>query len=368
MSARGKVLTVLAFLLGLPGCSFLLPDFGIQTPDLFLSADLDAEAQDLSDATADLDADVWDLSGVDLPYEDLGQEDAPAWNCHVGLEYLETSTYRWSFADHGMGSVRNMLSVYYELCGDSEPVQSPETTYILTPQQAVYFTMSLDCQPPCKAWLMRDGCYYYNVQGCWQADLPLIGGLLLGAGLYVMGVEQPLQEGMIMAPPFSVHVAMNPLEPPADCAEDLAVRWSAMETAAGDTRRTALAPALDWTLADRIRTSCAASSDALGGMPEYALRFIPDFGDDKVRRLRIEVQPAKGATERLYLSVNGAGCGVTGKELLCASVEDAESLEEELLVFDGQELFVYLEADSDAALLETGPSAALVLTVEDLPF
>jgi hypothetical protein len=141
-------------------------------------------------------------------------------------------------------------------------------------------------------------------------------------------------------------VALTPLEPPADCPADHLLRRSevpplATEGWVGTTLSLCLPP----DGPDRLKTDCAASRDAFGGMPELLLEFLPDLESPATTQLDLAVSP-KTPDFGFYASLGAADC--SPQDFGCGAVEAGQSgpFRYSALAFAGTPLRLRLEGDS----------------------
>jgi hypothetical protein len=310
-------LSVLLLSLALAGCGWLVPDFGLSPPDLAAIEDL-GDAGDL--AAGELGEVGETLEDFVIPPQETWTGDlpvVPSWNCPVSLETLAPLPITGSFALEAQPSSVNLLSVYYSHCSETQSNPGPETAFLLAPSVPSRLELRLDCPPPCRAYLIREGCYFQNFQGCWNQDTGVWPSPVVSPGTWVLAVEQPIPEGQLAPPPFSIHGALTPLEPPADCPPDDLLRWSQLAPLGDDTVGTSLTLCLAPDAPDRVKTACAARSDTFGGMGELLLELVPDLPADPTAWLDLTITAQEPAFT-FHASLGAADC--SPEDFGCVSV------------------------------------------------
>lgn len=256
-----------------------------------------------------------------------------AWNCHRTMEDLSDTVLTSSLLATGQQLAENdFLLVYDFLCGLESTNVSNERAFLFNVDVPSGLAVTVKCQKDCYAYLMKDGCLYSSIEGCWLGEDGMVRFAAdLLPGLYVVGVEyiysdiRPLEESAT----FDIHVALNDSEGQLDCAtasvsNDSAAQSDCTELVQAGSKLLSADGVLDWGDGDDFFLGCSqfgVQADDIGGMPDTAHAYVADFEGTGPRTVDVSVsfggaQPEAGLD--YILAITTSPCGAAGAVIDCA--------------------------------------------------
>ena len=186
---------------------------------------------------------VWDIVWQDFPNPPDGSPPIDAgggegeWECEIGglarphgIFGAEIMTH--SFFRRTEVLDPHLITVSHTSCGiGGYNPQQEERTYPLKVDFPSSLRVTLECNAPCYAFLMKNGCHYENISGCWFGDSGQVQmeAELLPA-LYVLGVEFLSAEEMEAKDfQFDLHVALNHSLGQQECQVESQLYYSDMD-------------------------------------------------------------------------------------------------------------------------------------------
>ncbi len=299
-------------------------------------------------------------------------EEPYVWNCTFPPEEFDSAIRTRSFVKKGqvLGN-QDLVIVYQYSCNTDKTYQSPERGYFFAPEEPLELSLRLECDAPCYAYLMRNGCYYDSTEACWfpyGSELTVATDLM--PGLYRIGVEFVDAD---LEPPdavhhFYLHAALNYVHGDSSCPCASVTSAGTLPPPQCDAgaetgpATQAVSGSLSWAAEDDFFLQCGhlgVAADKIGGMPDVVHAFDADFEGELPRLLDVRVtfpgQPGTGGPGHI-LALTTAPCGAPEAVIDCAWGSDGVLALEGLTVFPGERLYAVVDgmgADAFEAPAET---------------
>ena len=321
---------------------------------------------------------VWDTIWQDLP--DPPDEWTPidagggggVWECEIGgmarpHGIFGTEIMTHSFFRRNEVLDPHLITVSWVTCGTGgyNP-QQEERTYPLKVDFPSSLRATLECNAPCYAFLMKNGCHYENIAGCWfgeEGNVQMDAELL--PALYVLGVEFLSTEGLESEDfQFDLHVALNHKLGQQECQVDSQFHYSDMDEACtsgkGGSASATVAGALDWSKQDDFYLGCSqfgTPADPVGGVPDVAHSFVADFPGPGPSTVSVQLAfpGADPGSQAGILALTGAPCGATDAVVDCDWGFSGALAVDEVTAFPGETLYAIVDGMAAGGLALTEP-------------
>jgi len=381
----------LLVLLALPGCLLKLPQTGGLAAggdaDVVQSADgvipFSPDGSPISDTGSEGLADfnwnpppTWDSWGIPdtAPPGDFGAGEGvdtavpqQTWSCYYPVEEVASEPLTSSFVvedlDIGMD---DLLYVYGFLCGlDQTTSAVPERYFPIQIDSPTELVAALFCSKPCYLFLMKNGCLYDSMVGCWytgentvQAEASLM------PGLYLLGVEFPAPADIPFDPTglvFDLHAGLNQAYGQTPCQVEESVEDSqipsACKVSGGEAAKTAMVhSALSWSAGDDFDLHCTqggVAADEVGGMPDRVHAYTADFEDPLPRLVDVTVKfqlpPGSDTSAGHILAVTTSPCGAAQAVVACTWGHETELSLSGVSVFPHETLYAVVDGMGEEA-------------------
>ncbi len=309
---------------------------------------------------------VWDVVWQDTPKPpdglappDVGGGEGE-WVCEIGgvpqpLDIFGPDIVTHSFFRRSEILDPHLITVSYKSCGiDGYNPQQEEKTYPLKLDFPSTIRISLECNYPCYAFLMKNGCHYENITGCWygeegqvQAEMELL------PALYVLGVEFLSQPDVAAEDfQFDLHLALNHKLGQEECAAESHLLYSDLEESCAPGKEGLASATVDGTLGwdsqDDFYLGCSqfgTPADPVGGVPDVAHALTLDFPGPGPATVSAELAfpGAQPGAQAGILALTGAPCGASDTVVDC-NWGFADSLAvDEVTAFPGQTLYAVVD-------------------------